>query len=194
MKDKIELIIINTIVIISFIILCLIGTYYLTQPKEEEQEITEEIETFTQKIMEKYYNNIFEKHSSNFCGQINYSDVFEVYYVNTKSFNTIEEMKNNYKTYLSEKYIEENLIDKFKEKEEKLYCLVKQSSNLIYKTNSYKITNIIKTENEIKVEGTFETDATELRLKETFNSKATLIKENNNWVINNYQDIYNKES
>ena len=41
MKDKIELIIVNTIVIIAFIIICLIGSYYLTKPKEEKQEITQ---------------------------------------------------------------------------------------------------------------------------------------------------------
>ena len=150
MKDKIELIIINTIVIIAFIIICLIGSYYLTKPKEEKQEITQEINNIVKTTMEKYYTNIFEKHSSNFCGEINYSDVFEVYYINTKTFNSIEEMKNSYKTFLSEKYIEENLIDKFKEKENKLYCHEQKNSNLEYEKNSFNIINITKTEKEIK--------------------------------------------
>jgi hypothetical protein len=194
MKDKIELIIINTIVIISFIIICLIGSYYLTKPKEEKQEITQEITDTVQSKMEEYYTKIFEKHSGNYCGEINYSDVFEVYYINTKTFNSIEEMKNSYKTFLSEKYIDENIINKFKEKNNKLYCFKQQNSSLEYEKNSFKITNITKTEKEINVEGTYETEANNLNLQEKFNMKATLINENNNWVIDKYQDVYNKES
>ena len=194
MKDKIELIIINTIVVIIFIIICLIGTYYLTQPKEEKQEITQEINNMVQSKLEEYYTKIFEKHSGNYCGETNYSDVFEIYYINTKTFNSIEEMKNSYKTFLSEKYIEKNIIDKFKERNDKLYCRQQQSSSLEYEKNSFKITNITKTEKEINVEGTYETEANNLNLQEKFNMKATLIKENDNWVIDYYQDVYNKES
>ena len=144
--------------------------------------------------MEKYYNTIFEKHSSNNCGEINYSDTYEVYYINTKTYNTIEEAKNYYKTFISKKYINENLINNFKEKQNKLYCLAKEVSDLKYQPNSFKVTNINKTKDYIEIEGTFETVENELNPKESFNMKATLIKENNNWVINEYQDVYNKEN
>ena len=194
MKEKIKLIIINSIVIIAFIVLCLIATNFILNPKEEKQEITPDINNVVQEKLEQYYTKIFEKHSGTYCGEINYSDIFEVYYINTKTFNSIEEMKNSYKTFLSEKYIEENLIDKFKERNEKLYCYNQQSSNLEYAKNSFIITNITKTEKEINVEGTYKTVENDLNPSETFNVKATLINENNNWVINNYQDVYNKES
>ena len=49
--------------------------------------------------MEKYYSSVYDKLSSTYCGDLDYSDVFEVYYINTKTFNSIEEMKNSYKTY-----------------------------------------------------------------------------------------------
>lgn len=194
MKDKIELIIVNTIVIIAFIIICLFASKYLTKPKEKKQEITQEITNIVQSKMEEYYTKIFEKHSGNYCGEKNYSDVFEVYYINTKTFNSIEEMKNSYKTFLSEKYIEENLIDKFKERNNKLYCFEKKNSSLEYQNNSFNITNITKTEKEIKIEGNYKTVSNDLNPSETFNVEATLINENNNWVISNYKDIYNRES
>ncbi len=194
MKDKIELIIVNTIVIIAFIIICLFASKYLTKPKEKKQEITQEITNIVQSKMEEYYTKIFEKHSGNYCGEKNYSDVFEVYYINTKTFNSIEEMKNSYKTFLSEKYIEENLIDKFKERNNKLYCFEQKNSSLEYQNNSFNITNITKTEKEIKIEGNYKTVSNDLNPSETFNVEATLINENNNWVISNYKDIYNRES
>ena len=103
MKEKIGLIIINSIVITTCIVLCLIFTKNFGKPKEEVEPTTEEINSIAQTTMEKYYINIFEKHSSNYCGEKNYSDTSDVYYVNTRSFNTKEELKNNYKTFLSEK-------------------------------------------------------------------------------------------
>lgn len=194
MKDKIELIIVNTIVIIAFIIICLFASKYLTKPKIEKQEITQEITNIVQSKMEEYYTKIFEKHSGNYCGEKNYSDVFEVYYINTKTFNSIEEMKNSYKTFLSEKYIEENLIDKFKERNDKLYCFEQKNSNLEYQNNSFNITNITKTEKEIKIEGNYKTVSNDLNPSESFNVEATLINENDNWVISNYKDVYNRKS
>lgn len=194
MKDKIELIIVNTIVIIAFIIICLFASKYLTKPKIEKQEITQEITNIVQSKMEEYYTKIFEKHSGNYCGEKNYSDVFEVYYINTLTFNSIEEMKNSYKTFLSEKYIEENLIDKFKERNNKLYCFEQKNSNLEYQNNSFSITNITKTEKEIKIEGNYKTVSNDLNPSETFNVEATLINENDNWVISNYKDVYNRKS
>ena len=194
MKDKIELIIVNTIVIIAFIIICLFASKYLTKPKIEKQEITQEITNMVQSKMEEYYTKIFEKHSGNYCGEKNYSDVFEVYYINTLTFNSIEEMKNSYKTFLSEKYIEENLIDKFKERNNKLYCFEQKNSSLEYEKNSFNITNITKTEKEIKIEGNYKTVSNNLNPSESFNVEATLINENDNWVISNYKDVYNRES
>ena len=194
MKEKIGLIIINSIVITTCIVICLIFTKTFLKPKEEIEPTSEEINNIVLTTMEKYYNNIFEKHSSNYCGELNYSDTYEVYYINTRTYNTIEEVKNNYKTFVSEKYINDNLINNFKEKQNKLYCLAKEVSNLIYQQNSFKITNINKTKTEIEVEGTFETIENELNPRESFNMKATLINENNNWVIDKYQDVYNKES
>ena len=194
MKDKIELIIVNTIVIIAFIIICLFASKYLTKPKIEKQEITQEITNIVQSKMEEYYTKIFEKHSGNYCGEKNYSEVFEVYYINTLTFNSIEEMKNSYKTFISEKYIEENLIDKFKERNNKLYCFEQKNSSLEYEKNSFNITNITKTEKEIKIEGNYKTVSNDLNPSEIFNVEATLINENDNWVISNYKDVYNRES
>lgn len=194
MKEKLGLIIINSMIIIIFIVICTIFTKTFFKPTEEIEPTTEEISNIVITTMEKYYNNSFEKHSSNYCGTLSFNDTYEVYYINTKTYNTIEEAKNVFKTYMSEKYIEENIIKNFKENKNKLYCLSKQSSDLKYKQNSFKITNINKTKNYIEAEGTFETEENMLNPKETFNIKVKLIIENNNWVIDEYQEVYNKEN
>ena len=174
------------LIIAIFIILCILVTEYIVKPNIKQQSDENSIVETT---MEKYLNNIFEYHSSNYCGKLNYEDKYENY-TNTQTYNTIKEIKDDYNKYLSEKYIEENIIKNFKEKDNKLYCLSKQSSDLKYNQNSFKITNINKTEKEIKVEGTFETEENELNPKETFNVQVELIKENDNWVINEYKEIY----
>ena len=60
MKDKIELIIINTIVIIAFIIICLFASKYLTKQKIEKKEITQEI-TNTQTYLKNTHQTSVEK-------------------------------------------------------------------------------------------------------------------------------------
>ena len=62
MKEKIGLIIINSIVITTCIVICLIFTKTFLKPKEEIEPTTEEINNIVLTTMEKYYNTIFEKH------------------------------------------------------------------------------------------------------------------------------------
>ena len=176
--------------VIVFLIFCMFATKIINRPQETEQpqEQTEDINKIVIETLEKYYNNIFQEHSSKYCGTIDFEDTYETNYANSKTYNTIEEIKDSYKTFLSENYIEENLIDKYKEKDNKLYCYVRNASTLEYKENSFKITNIIKEDNKINVEGTYETKENDLYPKETFNANITLIKENNFWVIDSYKE------
>ena len=115
------------LIVLVFLIICFIS-YALIKNKYEPQ-IKEEInineansKERVKEIMEKYYTSVYDKLSSTYCGDLDYSDVFEVYYFKTKTFNTKEEANNYFKTFLSKKYIEANIIKNFLEKEEKLYC------------------------------------------------------------------------
>lgn len=187
------------LIVLAFLIICFIS-YALIKNKYEPQ-IKEEInineagsKERVKEIMEKYYSSVYDKLSSTYCGDLDYSDVFEVYYFKTKTFNTKEEANNYFKTFLSKKYIEDNIIKNFLEKEEKLYCWSTERSSLEYEKNSFEITKFKEEKFKIEVEGTYRTLENTLNPQETFTGYATIIKENNEWVLDSYRDIYGEET
>ena len=187
------------LIVLAFLILCFIS-YTLVKNKYEPQ-IREEInineansKERVKEIMEKYYTSVYDKLSSTYCGELDYSDVFEVYYFKTKTFNTKEEANNYFKTFLSKKYIEDNIIKNFLEKNDKLYCWSIERSSLEYEKNSFEITKFNQTNQKIEVEGTYRTIENTLNPRESFTGYATIIKENNEWVLDSYRDIYGEET
>ena len=187
------------LIVLAFLILCFIS-YALIKNKYEPQ-IREEInineansKERVKEIMEKYYTSVYDKLSSTYCGELDYSDVFEVYYFKTKTFNTKEEANNYFKTFLSKKYIEDNIIKNFLEKNDKLYCWSIERSSLEYEKNSFEITKFEQTNQKIEVEGTYRTLENTLNPRESFTGYATIIKENNEWVLDSYRDIYGEET
>ena len=187
------------LIVLIFLIICFIS-YALIKNKYEPQ-IKEEIninETGSKErvkeIMEKYYSSVYDKLSSTYCGELDYSDVFEVYYFKTKTFNTKEEANDYFKTFLSKKYIEDNIIKNFLERNDKLYCWSMERSSLEYEKNSFEITKFNQTNLKIEVEGTYRTIENELNHAEKFTGYATIIKEKNQWVLDSYRDIYGEET
>lgn len=187
------------LIVLAFLIICFIS-YALIKNKYEPQ-IREEIninevnsKERVKEIMEKYYTSVYDKLSSTYCGELDYSDVFEVYYFKTKTFNTKEEANNYFKTFLSKKYIEDNIIKNFLEKNDKLYCWSIERSSLEYEKNSFEITKFEQTNQKIEVEGTYRTLENTLNPRELFTGYATIIKENNEWVLDSYRDIYGEET
>ena len=112
----------------------------------------------------------------------------------TKTYNTKEEANNYFKTFLSKKYIEDNIIKNFLERNNKLYCWSTERSSLEYEKNSFEITNFKEEKFKIEVEGTYKTIENDLNPQETFTGYATIIKENNEWVLDSYRDIYGEET
>lgn len=187
------------LIVLVFLIICFIS--YALIKNKYEPEIKEEInineansKERVKEIMEKYYTSVYDKLSSTYCGDLDYSDVFEVYYFKTKTFNTKEEAYNYFKTFLSKKYIEDNIIKNFLEKNDKLYCWSIERSSLEYEKNSFEITKFNQTNQKIEVEGTYRTIENTLNPRETFTGYATIIKENNEWVLDSYRDIYGEET
>ena len=187
------------LIVLVFLIICFVS--YTLIKNKYEPEIKEEInineagsKERVKEIMEKYYSSVYDKLSSTYCGDLDYSDVFEVYYFKTKTFNTKDEANNYFKTFLSKKYIEDNIIKNFLEKEEKLYCWSTERSSLEYEKNSFEITKFKEEKFKIEVEGTYRTLENTLNPQETFTGYATIIKENNEWVLDSYRDIYGEET
>lgn len=187
------------LIVLVFLIICFIS--YALIKNKYEPEIKEEInineansKERVKEIMEKYYSSVYDKLSSTYCGELDYSDVFEVYYFKTKTFNTKEEANDYFKTFLSKKYIEDNIIKNFLEKDDKLYCWSIERSSLEYEKNSFEITKFEQTNYKIEVEGTYKTKENTLNPAETFTGYATIIKENNEWVLDSYRDIYGEET
>ena len=187
------------LIILLFLILCFVSYTLIKnkyEPEIKQEQITNEIDTKekTKEIMEKYYSSVYDKLSSTYCGELDYSDVFEVYYMRTKTYNTKEEANNYFKTFLSKKYIEDNIIKNFLERNNKLYCWSTERSSLEYEKNSFEITNFKEEKYKIEVEGTYRTIENDLNPQETFTGYATIIKENNEWVLDSYRDIYGEET
>ena len=72
------------------------------------------------------------------------------------------------------------------EKDDKLYCLVPNKGSLSYvkEKSIYEVSNI--TENKIIGKGIIAYDATGAEL--TLKSDFTLIRKNNNWILDNYKE------
>ena len=129
------------LIVLVFLILCFVSYTLIKnkyEPEIKAEQITNEIDTKekTKEIMEKYYTTVYDKLSSTYCGELDYSDVFEVYYMRTKTYNTKEEANNYFKTFLSKKYIEDNIIKNFLERNNKLYCWSTERSSLEYEKKS----------------------------------------------------------
>ena len=191
-KDKTIVIIYNTILITVLIIICLAVTKTFLTPKEKIDLTSDEAKTVASETMKKYYTNVFDSHSARYCGGVDYSDSYELYYMKSKTYNTIEEAKNFFKTFLSEKYINDNLITKYKEKNNKLYCLDSKVTSLEYEENSFEITKIDEYKEQIELEGRYKTKETEQNPSETYDVKVTIIRENDNWVIDKYTETFKK--
>ena len=190
---NIELIVL-ILLIICFISYALIKNKYEPQIKEEININETGSKERVKEIMEKYYSSVYDKLSSTYCGELDYSDVFEVYYFKAKTFKTKEEANDYFKTFQSKKYIEDNIIKNFLEKDDKLYCWSIERSSLEYEKNSFEITKFEQTNYKIEVEGTYRTIENTLNPAETFTGYATIIKENNEWVLDSYRDIYGEET
>ena len=147
-----------------------------------------------QKIVNNVMNNFFKysfyMHSNPYCGEYANNDYYVMKdnssYLLSKTYNNINEIKTFYKTFLSERYIDENLMNFYIEKENELYCYCRRAGALIYLDGEHKIISI----SEDKIEVYSIINADNIGSTTIITSKATLIKENNNWVVDEYKEFY----
>lgn len=166
--------------------------------QNDEVISNEEAVIISKNIMDKYFNEVFYYHQAPYCGtgtyDFNEGESLQYYttengtsYLPSKEYKTKSEIIEYFKSYLSDELIEKIVNDRdYIEKDDKLYCLVpnKESLSYVKEKSIYKVSDI--TENKIIGKGIIAYDATgaELTLKADF----TLIRKNNNWILDNYKE------
>lgn len=166
--------------------------------QNDEVISNEEAVTISKNIMDKYFSEVFYYHKAPYCGtgtyDFNEGESLPYYtaengnsYLPSKEYKNKSEIIEYFKSYLSDEFIKKIVNDRdYIEKDDKLYCLVPNKGSLSYvKENStYEVSDI--TENKIIGKGKIAYDATGAEL--TLTAEFTLIKENNNWVLDNYKE------
>lgn len=175
-------------IITLFLILGMVVITGCEKQKKEEEKQEINYETIASDIMNKYYKNIFNFHSNLYCGEVDSDDTLDTNIVRIKKYNSISEINSNLKTFLSDEFIKENLSNNFIEKDGKLYCKQKGTSGLEYNQDSLKI-NIIKREDEkIVLQTKYKTLENDLYAAIEYEGTATIINQNNNWLLDTYEE------
>jgi len=144
-------------------------------------------------VLEKYFKYSFS--GTPYCGEhsadletINDETIlngsYSGGYVKSYTFKNIEEVKAFYKTFLSDNYFNNNKKIYYVEKDNELYCYNIGKAGLKYEPNGSELKIILSKENTIEVYCTIK--AYQLNELIQVEGLATLIKENNNWVVDEY--------
>lgn len=150
----------------------------------EDQQIKDRI----QSIMEEYYTTVEFK----MCGQRDYDDV---YYPNGGSsypdysrcleYNSIDELKQYYNTFLSEEFYSKMVESSFIEHDNKLYCIIRHISPYVYEVGSFEVVSMKENDNGITATGIYRTEATGLDPAYTIDVSLDLIYNNNGVLVLN---------
>ena len=178
-----------------------LDTYNETSTNQQESQIpTDDI---VSDVIGNYYATYFHLHKGVYCGNTDKNDSLPPddinlpgEYMASTNYHSLEEIRselektfsNKFINYLmSKEYIKDlgiDGVDPYKTQNGKLYCYAVPVGTLSIKSNDYKI---ISSDNnrivaEANVVGTFATDDVSIH------ATITLIKQNNSWVIDQYQE------
>lgn len=191
------------LVVLVFVVVCFLF-YYIVVNKKNDKDIVDSdkiiindsLKNDVKSTIDKYLVNIFMEHSAKYCGQLDYDDIYDdVYgdnlmvYYRSKSFNSIEEVKNTYSSIVSDSFYNNNLSDMFLEVNGKLYCRVSPRGSLDYSTDNITLTLVEEDSGALRVKGYYKTTETVMSASDTFNFEASMVKNNNIWVIDTYNEI-----
>lgn len=191
------------LVVLVFAVVCFL-VYYIVVNKKNDKDIVDSdkiiindsLKKDVKSTIDKYLVNIFMEHSAKYCGQLDYDDIYDdVYgdnlmvYYRSKSFNSIEDVKNTYSSIVSDSFYNNNLSDMFLEVNGKLYCRVSPRGSLDYSTDNITLTLVDEDSGALRVKGYYKTVETDMSASDTFNFEISMVKENNLWVIDLYNEI-----
>lgn len=180
-----------------------IESIYREKIKEKEKLISKLKPLISKSVSEnnKYQDSVntvmndFYKYPSLYCGEhsndfVNFTDdvTHEGPYYESYSFTNLADIKSFLNKYLSNNYLNNHHIMSFyKEENNKLYCYSSGKGSLIYEPEGTKFKIISSNDNEIVVYGI----VNEYQLNDLIQieSLTILIKENGNWVVDEYFEL-----
>ena len=191
-------------IILFFVVICYM-VYYIVVSRYSKNNnsddpdkvvINHRLRDTSTSTVNEYLLSIFDTHSSRDCGQVDYNDTYDfddgmMVYYRSKDYNSLGDVKNNFSSIVSDKYFNDNLSDKFLENDGKLYCGLIPRGSLNYESGSVKVTGIAVDGDNLIVKGNYRTLETDLNASDTFNFEILMVKDNNNWVIDSYEEIDN---
>ena len=145
------------------------------------------------KVMDNYYKYSFYTHSSVYCGEHNENAEYidngkniAASYYESYTFKNLNDVKEFFTRYLSEEYYNENIEKYYLENNNKVYCYAPGKGMMFYKQEESKFIILSSTDNKIEVYSLAIADniGTSVLIK----AHATLIKENENWVVDEYTE------
>ncbi len=143
-------------------------------------------------IMEKYYTTV---DFSIKCGKKDFDDVYypngdNVYpdYVRCLEYDSIEDLKRYYNSFLSENFYSNIIELSFIEHDNKLYCLAHHTAPYTYENNSFNIDTVRKNDDFFNVVGVYKTEENGLYPEYTFDVKMKFVYSNNHLVLDKYED------
>lgn len=191
------------LVVLLFVVVCFLF-YYIVVNKKNDKDIVDSdkiiindsLKNDVKSTIDEYLVNIFMEHSAKYCGQLDYDDIYDdVYgdnlmiYYRSKSFNSIEDVKNTYSSIVSDSFYNNNLSDLFLEVNSKVYCRVSPRGTLDYSADNITLTLVEEDSGALRVKGYYKTTETEMSSSDTFNFEVSMVKEKNLWVIDLYNEI-----
>ena len=160
-----------------------------TVEPEPEMVITDAMKSSVMLTIEKYYTQIFDYHSSLYCGEVENDASADMIYFKSKTYDSISAIAASFSSVISDNYFENNLKEKFIEKEGSLYCKMNQSSSLEYEKNSFVISSIKGADETIVVQGSYKTMESDLYPSESYNAVISFVNVNDSWVIDSYNEV-----
>lgn len=148
-------------------------------------------------VMDSFYRYAFTMHSYPYCGEygkgkdINDENILDGSlkggYRESYTFKNKDEVKNFFLGFLSEKYYNNNIKKYYVEEENKIYCFDPGKGILFYKPEESDFKVITISDNKIEVFA--KTISKDIGTDAKTDAYATLIKENGNWVVDEYKEF-----
>lgn len=197
--EKINNVLKGILVILVFVFVCFLVYYFTVYRKNNTKSVdsvTDELKANVSSTIDKYLVNVFMEHSSKYCGQVDYDDIYDyddgmMVYYRSKDYSSLDDVKRFYSSLVSDKYFNNYLSDKFLEKNGKLYCGLIPRGSLAYESGNVTVTNVSLNSDVLTVEGYYNTLETDLDASDTFKFNVSMVKSGNLWVIDTYEEIDN---
>ena len=149
-------------------------------------------------VMDSFYRYAFTHHALPYCGEhgedefINdekvLGDSSQGGYRESYTFKNKEEVTDFFLEFLSENYYNNNVKKYYLEKDNKLYCFAPGRGTLSYKPEESNFKIIKVSDNKIEVFA--KTISENIGTDQKIDAYVTLIKENGNWVVDEYKEFY----